>query len=136
MINIKSNKGISIIILVITVIILMILSATAIYHINSSNGVGEYNNMVADIELLKDKILIYYNNYDNIPRTNRTINIGGTIYYEIDLQKLDYITLNYGTEYGEEGNLTTNSDVYVVNSSLNIYYLKGIEMSGEMHHEK
>ncbi len=130
MIKPKSDKGITIVSLVVTVIILLILSGTAIYNINLSSGVGKYNNMIADIKLLKDKVLVYYNKYGEIPSTDKSININGIEYYEIDLKELDDITLNYGNDYGKDG-----EDVYLVNSDLNIYYLAGIEKSGEIYHE-
>ncbi len=137
MINIKSNKGITLVSLVVTVIILLILSGTVIYNINLSDNVGEYNNMVSDIELLKNKILIYYNNNYEIPKVdNKSIIIDGIKYYEIDLKKLGNITLNYGSKYGNEENLTTTSDVYVVSDTLDVYYLKGVKKSGEIFHKK
>lgn len=138
MINIKSQKGITMISLVIAIVILLILSGTAIYNLNLSNGVGRYNNMVADIKLLNDKTLVYYNKYGEIPKTNRSsININGEEYYELDISKLEGITLNYGKEYGQVGTLTSSSDVYVINeSTLNVYYLKGVEKSGEIYHEE
>lgn len=137
MINIKSQKGITMVSLVIAIVVLLILSGTAIYNLNLSNGTGRYNNMVADIKLLSDKTLVYYNKYGEIPKTDKnSININNEEYYELDISKLEGITLNYGKEYGQEGTLTTSSDVYVINSNLNIYYLKGIEKSGEIYHEK
>lgn len=136
MINIKSNKGITIVSLIIAVIILLILSSVIIHNVNLSNDVSRYNNMITDIELLKDKILIYYNNYGEIPKAGRTINIEGIDYYEIDLTKLDNITLKYGSENGQAGDLTNNSsDVYVVNDKLEIYYLEGAEKNGVTYHQ-
>lgn len=136
MINIKSQKGITMVSLVIAIIILLILSGTAIYNLNLSNGAARYNNMVADIKLLKDKTLMYFNKYGETPNTNRKISIGGIEYYEVDLSKLEDITLNYGSDYGKQDSLTNSSDVYLINSNLNIYYLKGVEKSGEIYHEK
>lgn len=137
MIKIKSQKGITMVSLIITIIILLILSGTAIYNLNLSNGVARYNNMVADIKLLNDKTLVYYNKYGEIPKTDKnSININNEEYYELDISKLEGITLNYGKEYGQGGELTTSSDIYVINSNLNIYYLKGVEKTGEIYHEK
>ena len=133
--NINSNKGITLTILVITIIILLILTSTVIYNISSADGVESYNNMVADVELLKDKILLYYNTNKDIPKTTRQINVNGTEYYEIDLHELGYITLNYGSEFGQASNLTNTSDVYVVNDLLDVYYLKGVKMSDEIYHD-
>ncbi len=137
MIKIKSQKGITMVSLIITIIILLILSGTAIHNLNLSNGVARYNNMVADIKLLNDKTLVYYNKYGEIPKTDKnSININNEEYYELNISKLEGITLNYGKEYGQEGDLTTSSDIYVINSNLNIYYLKGVEKTGEIYHEK
>lgn len=136
MINIKSNRGITVVSLVITIVVLLILSGTAIYNVKMSKDVGKYNKMVADIELLNDKILIYYNKYNDIPTTTREFNVDENEYHEIDLSKLEGLTLNYGNEYGKAEELTSSSDVYLVNSNLNIYYLKGIEKSGQVFHER
>lgn len=136
MINIKENKGITLVILVVTIVILLILSGTAIYNYSLSNEVSIYNKMIADIKLLEDKTVIYYNKYGDIPKTDRSIQISGTDYYEIDLSKLDNITLNYGKDFKGTGKLNNSSDIYLVNSNLDIYYLKGIEKNGEIYHVK
>lgn len=133
--KLKSQRGITIVSLIITIIILLILSGTIIYNMNSSNKVVGYNNMIADIKLLEDKLLVYFNKYGEIPKTSRTININNKDYYEIDLSRLDNITLNYGIEYNENTELTENSDVYLVNDSLDVYYLQGINLSGVRRHE-
>ena len=136
MINIEKNKGITLVSLVITIIILLILTGTTIYNFSISNEVSYYNKMVSDIKLLNDKILVYYNKYEEIPKTDREITINGTLYYEIDLSKIEGLTLNYGNEYGETVELSNSSDVYVVDESLNVYYLQGVEKSGEIYHMK
>lgn len=136
MINIRGNKGITLITVVTTVVILIILTGTIIYNYNVTDETSYYNKMVSDIKLLNDKILVYYNKYEEIPKTDREITISGIQYSEIELDKLDNITLNYGNEYGETEILTNSSDVYVVDENLNIYYLKGIENQGEIYHSK
>ena len=45
------------------------------------------------------------------------------------------MTLNYGAEYKSEGNLTTSSDIYVVNDKLNVYYVQGVKMDNKIYHE-
>lgn len=139
MTNIKSKKGITLVSLVITVIVLLILSGTAIYNSKSTKSVEKYNKMVADFELLNDKILVYYNKYGEVPITDRIWErnieeIGNIKYYEIDLSKLEGLTLNYGNGYGKTEELTEDSDVYLINSNLHIYYLKGIKKDGEVYH--
>ena len=134
MINIRKNKGITLISLVITIAIMLILTGVITYNFNASNEKSYYNKMVSDIEILNDKILIYYNRYGEIPKTTRVITVDGTVYYEIDLSKLENVTLNYGTEHGGTTALAGTSDAYVVDEDLNVYYLKGIELNDILYH--
>ena len=133
--NLKGKKGITIIVLVITISILLILSGVIVHNIDSSHKTVSLNNMKADIGLFEDQLFIYYNKYEEIPVTSRTILINEVEYSEIDLSKLKNITINYGKEYGKEDTLTNTSDVYVVNQSLKVYYLKGIKMPDKTYHE-
>ena len=128
--KIKSEKGITIVSLIMTIIILTILSSIAITTIKSSNNIAPYNKMIADISLLEDKALIYYNKYGEIPKTENYITDKGTTYYEIDLVKLDNITLNFGTDKTDE------TDKYFINNNLEVYYGKGTKKAGEVYHTK
>ena len=129
--KIKSNKGITMVALVTTIIIMLILLGVSINGINTSNNAVPYNNMVADITLLEEKLLLYYNRYKEIPKPEMAKQIDGVQYYEIDLSKLENVTLNYGIKYnGDE------EDIYLVNDNLNVYYLKGVQKSGTMYHYK
>lgn len=129
--KIKSNKGITMVALVTTIIIMLILLGVSINGINTSNNAVPYNNMVADITLLEEKLLLYYNKYKEIPKTEIVKQIDGVQYYEIDLSKLENITLNYGIKYnGDE------EDIYLVNDNLKVYYLRGVQKSGTMYHNK
>ena len=117
--------------LVTTIIIMLILLGVSINGINISNNAVPYNNMVADITLLEEKLLLYYNRYKEIPKTEMAKQIDGVQYYEIDLSKLENLTLNYGIKYdGDE------EDIYLVNDNLKVYYLKGIQKSGTIYHNK
>ena len=136
MIKLSSKKGITLTSLVMTVVIMLIISTAAIYSIKVSDNTGPYNNMIADINLLEDKIFIYNNKYSETPKTSRKIKINNIDYYEIDLAKLNNVTLNFGKEYGGTGELNLNvSDVYVVNEYLEVYYLQGISLSNTMYYE-
>lgn len=129
--KIKSNKGITMVALVTTIIIMLILLGVSINGINTSNNAVPYNNMVADITLLEEKLLLYYNKYKEIPKTEIVKQMDGVQYYEIDLSKLENITLNYGIKYnGDE------EDIYLVNDNLKVYYLRGVQKSGTMYHNK
>ena len=127
--KIKNQKGITIVSLIITVIILTILATITVTSIKASGNIGPYNKMVADITLLEDKLLVFYNKNGYIPiidDTEETIN--GIKYNKIDLSKLSNITLNFG--FSNE-----TDDYYLVNNGLKVYYKKGIEKSGVLQHK-
>lgn len=136
-INLKSQKGITLIVLIMTLMILSVLASVSIIKYDSGMDVRNYNYMCADIELLEDKILVYYNNYGFLPtKGSAIVNIksmlGGQAssrdndnYYQIDVNGLDNITLNYG------GGDLSNKNIYVINEqSHKVYYLKGVVFEG------
>lgn len=133
----RNNKGITLIILVITVTLLLMISGAAIYSIKMSPDTNKVGKMVNDINLLRGKVLTYYNRYGSIPIVNeesptpintskipidqKNDNDDPNGYYEIDISKLENLTLNYGKRNGA-------TDIYIINiSTLKIYYLKGVE---------
>lgn len=134
MINIRKNNGITLISLAITIAIILILTAVVAYNFSVSNEKAYYNKMASDIKLLNDKTLVYYNKYGEIPKTTREITVDGTDYYEIDLSKLEGVTLNYGIEHGKTAVLNQTSDAYVIDDNLNVYYLKGIMLNDVLYH--
>lgn len=135
--KIKNKKGITLVALVITVVILLILSGIVISKVNMSATNSTYNKMVADVKLLEEKILVYYNKYQTVPgieitdtsnfptiaENGKNIPKGeGEKYYKIDLSQLSGISLNYG-KHKEE----TDKDYYIVNdTTLKVYYMAGI----------
>ena len=139
---IKNERGITLIILIVTVIIIAILTGVIVKKMDTGKDIRNYNYMCADVELLKNKILVYYNENGSVPTKGTAFNAKATLgtqassrdsdnYYEIDLSKLYNITLNYG------GGTTSNGDVYIVNEqSLEVYYLNGIEYDGVKYYTK
>lgn len=133
----RNERGITVVSLVAIVVILLILTTTIVININTGEDYANYRKMCADIDTLKDRILIYYNNYGEIPKTDIKINARSISeaagetgdFYTVDLGKLSNLTLNYGTGEGD--------NVYIINeNSLNIYYLHGIEYEGNVVHAK
>ena len=133
----KSEKGITLVVLVISIIVIALLSTVAISQVNLNSAKNFKKKMDADLDILSDKVLVYNNKFKDVPVTNRTIEISGTTFSEIDLDKLDTMSLNYGKEYGGNATLQKDkSDVYVINNNLRIIYLKGVSIDGIKYYEK
>lgn len=119
----KSQKGITLMILVITIIVMSIIVGTLSYNSINSFRMNAYYNMCADIELLDEKIALYYLEHKTLPiikeepkeikesmeegNVNYNPNNSGTLYL-IDLSKLSNLSL-------------TNSEYYIDEQSHTIY---------------
>ena len=97
----KKNK----IALVICTIIMFIIMFEIATYISESIKISELNNMYKDINILEDKIALYYLDYGNLPiiQENKVEFIENSInpndnenYYEIDLNKLENLKLFFG----------------------------------------
>ena len=137
--KLTNQNAITLIALVITVIILLILTTTVIISTENSDSRARLNKMFADINMLEEKVLVYYNKNGEIPKTSRSIGLfePEITYWEIDLSKLEGITLNYGKGYGSQGELEFNvTDVYVINENFEIVYLRGMKHNGKTYYQK
>lgn len=136
----KNEKGITIVALVLTVILMIIISSTIIYNVRKSTNVEKYNNLCADIQLLEDKIAVYYNKYGQIPTKGESIAPGlimpsimnkesdpYSLYYQIDIEKLQNVSLS----------LSNDTDQYIINAtSHKVYFQKGLEFDGDIYYCK
>ena len=136
----KNERGITLVVLMLVIIIMTILVGAVVTNIDTGSDIRNYQYMRADIELLESKILTYYNKTGTLPTIGEGFEASGTlvyqvnsndneIYYQIDMRKLNNITLNYG------GGTKENGDIYIVNEqSHNVYYLKGAMFENEIYH--
>lgn len=158
------NKGITLVALMVTVIVLLMISTVGIYTSLDRFELNDYKKMKSDLELLEDKVSDYYLKYEGLPvlrtsdsnievfsykeyikgltnanqepATNANDN---DIYYIIDLEALGNITLNYGKDFEKykSNNVVQNvdTDIYIINEeSHTIYYVKGIKMDDVIYH--
>ena len=146
----KKMRGITLVTLSITVIIILIITSTIIYNMTANLGIGKLRDMQNDIKNLRSKVADYYSQYGDIPArkdveyTNiANIEKAGVIssavdtgkFYVIELSSLDNLTLTYGKDYeqvkaGSDPNSLT--DLYIINeASHNIFYVAGIPLDGE-----
>ncbi len=145
--NVKNEKGITLITLVITVILILIISGMMGYY--SINGINmqRINEMYSDIEQIQTEIDSYYIKNNKLPLADKIeFNISNCNpnddkenYYIIDLSKLGNLSLNYGKEFESIKNNNTGNytDIYIINTqSQTIYYLKGIEFEEKVYYTK
>lgn len=142
--KIKKEKGITMVALVITIVILLILTNMLIYNAQDNIYIKKLTNLYNDISMLREKVSAYYNEYGKIPAEIKYTNTSGLSsvlstndkedeFYIIDLEAMQGITLNYGKDYekvkSDKGNADSYTDIYIINeNSHNIFYVKGISI--------
>lgn len=149
----KNEKGITLVALTITIIVLMIVTSITIVNMESSMKIKRVDKLYNDISNLKTKIDSYYVEHNELPvleqyceskddlksilELNGVSNVqldenDDEYYYVIDLSKIEGLTLSYGKDYGTD-DLTTNKgekDLYIINNrSHQIYYPKTVSFN-------
>lgn len=143
----RNQKGINLISLTITVLVILVLTNVVIYNVKSNLKTQNIKSLQADISNLREKISTYYSQYGEIPANKEYTNtaninvISSAVdtgkFYVIDLSALDNITLNYGMDYekiksGEVTDVNTLSDLYIINKdSHNIFYVEGVTLDNQ-----
>lgn len=144
----KSNNGITLISLAVTIVIMMILAVSITTSITSTLELEKYDKVKEDIIILSENVKIYYMNnrtlpvYEDkifdlttygVPTKDINPNDKGN-YYAIDISLLAKdVSLNNGA--GNKNKDFTTADLYVVNEqSLTVYYLNGASLDGERHY--
>jgi len=140
---IKQEKGITLVTLIITIILMIIITSTVVYTSLERFEINTSNKMINDLELLNDKVSNYYKKYGILPVLNKytlPINFNRDVgdnnnsdYYIINLAAMEDISLNYGKEGYDNPN--TSNDVYIISKVTNIiYYPKGVELKGKKYY--
>lgn len=137
--NLKSEKGVTLISLVVTIVVMMILVISITSSLSTSTELKRFNEVKEDIVTLTEEVKVYYLNNGTLPIDTSTkialnissdmknVNDGGN-YYPIKIDLLD-VELNNG-EGNKQKNYTT-TDLYVVDDvSLTVYYVNGITING------
>lgn len=137
--DLKNSKGITLISLITTILILVIITATIAINLNTSLQISNLTRLQNDIQSLNDRVATYYLAHDELPVTEDTYTKtqvekivkevspnDGDIYYTIDLSKIDNTTLNFGQDYS-----SSSDEKYIINeSSHKIYFLHGVTYAG------
>ena len=129
--KLRQEKGITMMALVVTIIILLILTSVLVFNTQDSVYIKRLNNLYSDIELLRAKTDEYYNEYGQIPakikyenkiQLEKLKNVRSTKndtgdFYVIDLEAMEGITLNYGKDYENVKNLPKNEETNANNAN-------------------
>ena len=141
----KNEKGLNLISLTVSVMVILILTGIILYNVKDNLGVQNLKNMQSDIGNLRDKVSAYYVEYGQIPVDTKYTNVENIDviseavdtgdFYIIDLAAMENVTLTYGRDYGNIGtveDVNTLKDLYIINeTSHNIFYVRGINLDGE-----
>lgn len=155
--KIKNERGVTLLILMITIVVLALISIPVIINTTDIAELQRYTYFKADIDKLRESIETTYADMDdlssigplytgdfsflnNVQGNDQVGNPNdGNIYYVISLTNLNLymdaqISLKYGTGNKQEiyeGNEYSGSDVYIINElSKTIYYTSGVEYKG------
>lgn len=130
MTKLRSNKGITMVVLIITIVLIVILTTVAITSVDDGTEFRKYSLMCSDIEQLENKILYFYREYGELPIESKVTNVpddinNGNEFYKININQLSGITLN----------LSGINDKYIVDAkTFEVYYLNGIEYNGKIYY--
>lgn len=138
--NIKEQNGITLVILIMTVIVMLILTTTVLIGTFGYRDIKKSKDLINDLETLGEKVNIYYEKNNELPVSDiitdnvvillgdsRNANDGGS-YYKIDLGLLDNIVLTYGTGKFDK-------DYFIVNEqSHNVYYFAGLKINNQTYY--
>ena len=127
--NIKNQKGITLMAEVITVVVFLLILSTISYSSMSSLQVRALNSMYADILVIQEKAANYYLKYGEAPigaevtanANHLNPNDDPAKYYKVDFNKLLNVSLN---------NKQTDENYYYMNAkTLTVYYSKGVKIN-------
>ena len=142
----KNEKGVTLVALTITVVILLIVSSILLYNANDNIQIKRLTSMYNDVSNLRDKVASYYKEYGAIPakieytavshlRDSGVIGANdGDKFFVLDLERLDGVTLNFGKDYEkvrkqQYADINQLKDLYIINEkSHNIFYVEGIQV--------
>ena len=149
----KSERGITLVSLVVTIIVLLILSFTVTLNLKQSMSIEKVTELKTDISNLKQKVENFYKEYGEIPAEIEYTEISdlssvlnslekGTDskFYVLDLQAMKGISLNYGNDYENVKDTNTETankykDLYIINDKThNIFYVEGIKGTDQIYY--
>lgn len=142
----KSQKGITLMLLVTTVIMMGLIFGAITYNSVNSYKLNSYYTMCADIELLDEKIALYYLEHKKLPITNEYIEINRTEENKGLIENYNESNVNYNPNNSDSGRLYVidlsqldnlslqRTEYYIDEQSHTIYAGKGRKIGEETYY--
>ena len=142
--NIKRNeKGITLIALIVTLVVLSIMVTAMTSGVRTSLESRNFNNIQEEIKYLEESVKLYYEHNAKLPDslTNTVVTdpgaLSGTFYVisGVNLGAYTDLGLDYDKFYYGKGSVS-DGDVFCVETrTLDVYYLKGMEINGTRYYK-
>lgn len=131
---VKNNKGITLVALMVTVIVLLIITTAGISTTLDRFELNDYKKMKSDLELLEDKVSDYYLKYEGLPilRQGSSLAYASSGQADQDMEEVTSKPVEF--EYIEYLNKLTNTNQEpATNANDNdIYYIIDLEALGNI----
>lgn len=151
--KLKNEKGITLIALVVSIIVVTVISGSIIYNTKNQLALKRLNNLNLDINAISSRVDEYYIKYGELPvvcsyiegkadfkskiqeiatSKKATLSYNSVVnpndndnYYVIDLEKLNNLTVNYGYD-AQYKNVKNNGEVTRINLETEVYVINGL----------
>jgi len=141
--KLKEEKGITLIALVVTLVVLSIMVTAMTSGVRTSLESRNFNNIQEEIKNLEEATKLYYEHNNGLPdsikkiiATNPGVLTGEFYVIQGDnTQAYSDLGLSFDKFYYGKGTVA-NEDVYCIHTTtLDVYYLKGIEINGTKYYK-
>ena len=138
--KLKNEKGISMITLITTIVLMLIIATVIVYNSRTSLNLDKLDKMYADIQTLQDKVDIYYAENKKLPiETNPsdtiTLKEGTDKIFGIPVSKNDGNTYSkISDSFTDDLNLNYDTDYYINLESHIIYSADGVNIDNNQYH--
>ena len=121
--KLKNNKGVTLLILTITITVLLIITGITITNSKGQLAIKNVNNLYSDLESISTKVSDYYLKNDSLPVLENTY-----------LNSSNALKL---MKWNNSSTFQVYQDLYIINEvSHQIYYPKGVNYNGEIYFTK
>lgn len=141
--KLKNEKGITLIALIVTLVVLSIMVTAMTSGVRTSLESRNYNNIQEELKYLEESVKLYYENNGRLPNsiTGTTVTnpgaLTGTFYVisGVNVGAYTDLGLDYDKFYYGKGTIGDEDIFCVETSSLDVYYLKGMEINGTRYYK-